>query len=86
MIICGAESIILLASDDTKHGLCLSVGHAALGLFSEEAGGAGGREGEALNLSQQSLSTYGDGAVDRYVILYSSPVNTALCIYSLSEE
>ena len=85
MIICSAESIILQTSDDTKHWLCLSVVHTALGLFSEEAGGAGGREGKALYLSQ-SLSTYGDGTVDRYVMLYSSPVNTALCICTSHEE
>ena len=82
MIICGAESIILLTSDDTKHGLCQSVGHTALGLFSKKAGGAGGSEGEALNLSQH----YGDEAVDRYVILVWYLVNTALRIYTFREE
>ena len=66
----------------------------ALGLFSEEEDhgvknrGAGGREGEALNLSQQSLSTYfyRDGAVDGYVNLHSSLVNIALRLRTSCEE
>ena len=74
---------ILLTSNGTKHGLRLSVGHTALGLSSEEAGGAGGREGD---LSQQSLSTYKDGAADRYVTLYSYLVNTALRICTIRLE
>ena len=51
-----------------------------LGLFSEERDhgikkrGAGGREGEALHLSQP-LSTHRDLAVDRNVFLMSNPVN-----------
>ena len=85
MIISDAESSILLTYEDTKHGLCLSVGLTALGLFGEEAGGAGGREGEALHLSQ-SLSTYEDWSVDRYVILASDLVDTALCICTSREE